>query len=323
MSESIKRFEAAVVGAGPGGTACAAELVKLGVKTVLLDRADFPRLKLCAGWITPEVMSDLGFAESDYPYGITRFDRITFHISKADIPVRTRQYSIRRYEFDHWLLSRVRAPFYKHTVRRIRRENGEYDIDGRFRARYLIGAGGTGCPVYRNLFKKQSPRSEKHLVVTMEKEYKTEFTDAGCHLWFFLNGLPGYGWYVPKQNGYLNIGIGGKAHRLNKKGRSIQQHFDSFAGMLEANGLVRNRPDRVKGYAYYLRNPSVRTRTGKAFLIGDAAGIATKDMGEGIGPAVKSGILAARSIAYNRPFELKEVNRFSLPELVLSGLCSC
>ena len=316
---TLKAFDATVVGAGPAGTACARELARLGVKSVLLDKAEFPRQKLCAGWITPDLLSDLGFSPSDYPYGITRFDRINFHANRVKIPVRTRQYSIRRYEFDHWLLSRIKTPFYQHTVRRIREENGFFDIDGRFRSRYIIGAGGTNCPVYRQFFKKKIPRREKSLIVTMEKEYRTRFSDEQCHLWFFINNLPGYAWYVPKQNGYLNIGIGGKAYRMNKRGDSIQLHFKAFLDLLEQKGMIESRPDRARGYSYYLRHPDIRTRIGNALIIGDAAGIATKDMGEGIGPAVKSGILAAQSIALNRPFTLAPVSRFSLPQLISSG----
>ena len=317
---TLKAFDAAVVGAGPAGTSCARELARLGVRAVLLDKAKFPRQKLCAGWITPDLMSDLGFSPSDYPYGITRFDRINFHVNRVKIPVRTRQYSIRRYEFDHWLLSGIKTPFYHHTVRRIRQKNGCFEIDGRFRARYVIGAGGTNCPVYRQIFKKQSPRREKSLIVTMEKEYPTRFPDEECHLWFFIHNLPGYAWYVPKQNGYLNIGIGGKAFRMNKRGASIQLHYEAFLDLLEQKGMISARPDRAKGYSYYLRHPDIRARIGNALITGDAAGIATRDMGEGIGPAIKSGILAARSIAYNRRFDLGPVNRFSLPQLVWSGL---
>ncbi|MFO7884854.1 MAG: hypothetical protein R6U68_08540 [Desulfobacteraceae bacterium] len=54
-----------------------------------------------------------------------------------------------------------------------------------------------------------------------------------------------------------------------------------------------------------------------AFLAGDAAGLAKRDMGKGIGPGIKSGILAARSIAWNRPYSLESVQRFSLPRLLL------
>lgn len=316
--KKMREFEAAVVGAGPAGTACAEELDRLGVKTVLIDKARFPRQKLCAGWITPEVMKDLMFSESDYPYNITRFNTLNFHLYGIRIPVKTLQYSIRRYEFDHWLLKRIKVPFYRHKVNRISFTGSRYVIDDRFSVRYLIGAGGTTCPVYRQIFKKLNPRSEKQLIVTMEKEYQTNYKDKNCHLWFFDKKLPGYSWYVPKADGYLNLGIGGKACSLKKQGISIQQYFELFLKKLENQNLVKTRPEKVKGYAYYLRDRVSRIFINNAFLTGDAAGLATKDMGEGIGPAVKSGILAARSIGFNRPYELDSINRFSLPKIILS-----
>ncbi len=42
-----------IVGGGPAGSSCAWRLARHGVKPLVLDRASFPRLKLCAGWITP------------------------------------------------------------------------------------------------------------------------------------------------------------------------------------------------------------------------------------------------------------------------------
>ncbi|MFO7749542.1 MAG: NAD(P)/FAD-dependent oxidoreductase [Desulfobacteraceae bacterium] len=313
----MKRFDAAVVGAGPAGTACAGELMRLGVDTVILDREEFPRDKLCAGWITPEVMDDLGVAFRDYPGQITRFSRMYFHLYGISLPVKTRQYAIRRQEFDHWLLTGVKAPFYRHKVSRIKVKNGRYLIDGRFSIGYLVGAGGTNCPVYRQLFRASTPRLKKHLVVTMEKEYQTRFFEKNCHLWFFDNHLPGYAWYLPKAKGYLTMGIGGRGLVLDKRGETIHDHFASFADKIEKKGWIRSRPSKAKGYAYYLRDPEIQPQYQNAFLAGDAAGLATRDMGEGIGPAVKSGLLAARSIAWNRPYCLESVQRFSLPRLLL------
>ena len=49
-------------------------------------------------------------------------------------------------------------------------------------------------------------------------------------------------------------------------------------------------------------------RVGNAFLVGDAAGLATRDLCEGIGPAVRSGLLAADAIALGRPYSLESYN---------------
>ena len=50
------------------------------------------------------------------------------------------------------------------------------------------------------------------------------------------------------------------------------------------------------GTVIILRQNLTEIRNGNAFLVGDALGLATLDMGEGIGPAIRSGQLAAEAI---------------------------
>ncbi|MBS0013939.1 MAG: NAD(P)/FAD-dependent oxidoreductase, partial [Desulfobacterales bacterium] len=128
--------------------------------------------------------------------------------------------------------------------------------------------------------------------------------------------LPGYAWYVPKQKGYLNVGIGGKLSALKKRSRNINAHWLDFAEKLSRSGLGCGRQFSPKGHIYYLRGETKNTRSKNAFLIGDAAGLATCDMGEGIGPAVESAKIAARSIATGQPFCLAPVTRWSLPQIL-------
>ena len=66
-----------------------------------------------------------------------------------------------------------------------------------------------------------------------------------------------------------------------------------------------------RGYAYYLRTPPETLRRDNALIIGDAAGLATVDMGEGIGPAVRSGLLAADAIVNGGSYSLKTIPRYS------------
>ena len=53
----MERFDAVIVGGGPAGSTCARHLHRAGLHVVVLDRAVFPRDKVCAGWITPPVIS--------------------------------------------------------------------------------------------------------------------------------------------------------------------------------------------------------------------------------------------------------------------------
>jgi len=303
-----------VVGGGPAGSTCARELRQSGIDTILLDKSDFPRDKLCAGWITPQVVKKLELAE--YPHTITCFDRLHFHFFGFPVSVRTRQYAVRRIELDHWLLERAGVPVIRHTVRTIERSRGGYVIDNSFRCRYLVGAGGTYCPVSRTFFRDSSARARESMIATLEEEFAWDCQDRGCKLWFFDHSLPGYAWYVPKDNGYLNIGIGGKLAVLKSRKTSILQNWSFFTGKLESLALVRNHTFRPRGHIYYLRRKQRRVQLDNVFLIGDAAGLATRDMGEGISAAVESGLRAAEAIARGRPYNLASIPSYSFPAIL-------
>ena len=76
---AIATYDAIIVGGGPAGSTCASLLVKSGVHTLLLDRANFPRVKLCTGWLSSpiwDILRDiaqriypraLGMEQSSYP----------------------------------------------------------------------------------------------------------------------------------------------------------------------------------------------------------------------------------------------------------------
>jgi len=55
----MRSYDVLIVGGGPAGSSAAWKLTRGGADVLVLDRERFPRLKLCAGWITPEVVRDL------------------------------------------------------------------------------------------------------------------------------------------------------------------------------------------------------------------------------------------------------------------------
>ncbi|MBX7057937.1 MAG: NAD(P)/FAD-dependent oxidoreductase [Leptospirales bacterium] len=304
-----------IVGGGPSGSSCAWRLRQNGVECLVLDKDVFPRTKLCAGWITPQAVRDLRLREDNYPHGMIKLDRLHFRFYGKKVPIRTTQYSIRRFEFDSWLLQRSGAPTAEHTVREIKRVDGKYIIDDKYRCEYLVGAGGTNCPVYRILFKDKNPRDKGALIVAMEKEFPFEYSDANCYLWFFENKLPGYSWYVPKGGGYINIGIGGKQASLAKGQDDIHRQWEFLTKSLQQLKLIDISNVTPKGYSYYLRHRVSVMSSDKAYLAGDAAGLATVDMGEGIGPAVQSGLRAADSIIGGGAYSWQGLGKYSAVEL--------
>ena len=321
-----------IVGGGPAGAACAWRLRQRGVDCLVLDRQRFPRAKPCAGWITPQVVRDLELVPADYPGGFTTFAALIVSIRGVTFPLPTRQYAIRRYEFDEWLLRRAGVPVHQHKVDRIVRVGKAYQVDGTFSANMIVGAGGTRCPVYRTLFRDACPRDGGSLIVTLEDEFPYRHTDPHtgshtdphCRLWFLEPGLSGYAWYVPKANGFVNVGIGGGAESLQARGDHITRHWKLFVDKLDRLGLVRDHVFQPRGYAYYTRQAQPEVRRDNALIVGDAVGLATLDMGEGIGPAVRSGLLAAEAILHDSDYDLKPIAKTSLlPGLskIVAALC--
>ncbi|MFO1039193.1 MAG: NAD(P)/FAD-dependent oxidoreductase [Geminicoccaceae bacterium] len=312
----MEQVDTIIVGGGPAGSSCAWRLVQAGADVLILDRAVFPRPKLCAGWITPQVVQDLEL-EGRYPHGLLTFDALQIHLPWLSFPLPTRQHSIRRIEFDAWLLERSGARVATHNVRDITRDGDGYVIDGKFRCRTLVGAGGTRCPVYRALFRPVTPRKETKQIVVLEEEFRYDWQgDPRCHLWFFDDGLPGYSWYVPKGGGWLNVGVGGIASEIQEKGKDIRHFWRRLTADLESRGLVKGHAFDPGGYTYYLQPKQPAALLENAWLIGDAAGLATTDLGEGIGPAIESGLRTADAILGRGIYDGIGLTKRSLPGLL-------
>jgi flavin-dependent dehydrogenase len=312
----VQVADAIIVGGGPAGSTCAWKLRAAGLDVLVLDRMKFPRTKLCAGWVTPEALADLELDPNDYPMSFMTFDNLHLHWGGLSLKLPSRQHSIRRFEFDEYLLRRAGARVLQHRVRAITRDGDGFVIDGLYRCKYLVGAGGTSCPVYKTLFHERNTRSSELQTATYEHEFAYDWRDKTCHLWFFGDGLPGYAWYVPKANGYINVGLGGMAGKMKRRGGNVQRYWHSFVAKLAEQHLVNYDRYHPTGYSYYLHGNVDIVTIDNAYIVGDAAGLATRDMGEGIGPAVKSGLLAAESIATGTDYSLSGIHKLSAGGIV-------
>jgi menaquinone-9 beta-reductase len=296
-----------IVGGGPAGSACAWGLRRSGLDVAILDKQRFPRDKVCGGWITPEVLSALGIDAAEYAPGrllqpITAF-RTGYiadnYINGSAIETdynRTISYGIRRREFDEYLLRRSGARLLEGvSLASLQRDNGGWIVNGQTRARLLVGAGGHFCPVAKLTGAKGT---RENAVVAQEAEFEMDEPQrAGCRIrpevpeLYFCADIKGYGWCFRKQN-FLNIGLGRMdQHRLS-------EHVAAFVRFLQAAGRITfDVPAALLGHAYLLYGVSERKPVDDGvLLIGDAAGLAYKQSGEGIRPAIESGLLAAQAI---------------------------
>ena len=287
-----------IVGGGPGGSSCAARLVDAGLDVMVVDRARFPRDKVCAGWITPAVVRALQLDVHEYARTRTLQPFTGFWTGSISGPLRRTafddvvSYGIRRCEFDDYLLRRAGVRVETHDVREIRRDGSTWVIDDRIRARMLVGAGGHFCPVARAV-NLDVPDAAPVLAQEVEFELDPD-QDAVCPVTstepelFFWPDLGGYAWCVRKGR-FLNVGAGRLAPApLLKAVREFTAVLHKRGGVLPTASLT------WKGHAYLLSRTSRRRLFGDGvLLIGDSAGLALAPSGEGILTAVESGVLAA------------------------------
>ena len=151
------RCDALIVGGGPAGSTCARILHRAGWNVIVIDRARFPRDKVCAGWVTPGVFRLLELDPADYrATGLTIQEINGFRSSLyGDPPIDTRyatvvSYAIRRFEFDNYLLRRSQAQVIEGAgLTSLERRGGMWIANGKIEARIVVGAGGHFCPVAR------------------------------------------------------------------------------------------------------------------------------------------------------------------------------
>ncbi len=297
----MESFDVLIVGAGPAGSSCAWGLRQSGLNVVVLDKQAFPRDKVCGGWIKPNVLTALEIDPGEYTRGRMLQPITGFRVGRIGgpavetgygIPV---SYGIRRREFDEYLVRRSSARLYLGValISLKRSENG-WIANEQIEARLVVGAGGHFCPV-ASLAGVKRPGETPVVAQETEFEMNAQQLSRCCVRGeipelYFCSDMKGYGWCIRK-GGFLNVGLGrADTHHLSA-------HVTEFLGYLKRSERVAFDLPPLRGHAYLLRGASSRTTVGDGILlIGDAAGLAYPQSGEGIGPAVESGLVAAKTI---------------------------
>jgi flavin-dependent dehydrogenase len=271
----------------------------------VIEAKQFPRVKLCAGWVTPPVWEDLELSPSAYPLTLQAFSAARLQVDGRVLESRwpaTVGYGIVRREFDQFLLERAVAcgaeAVYGQRVLRLEPISDGMRVvcsDREYLARVVVGAGGTTCPVAKQF----SEKGDDSLVVALEAE--THLSIERLHEWTPCFGVPelavepdflGYGWYFTKQD-YLNIGIGAL-----RGGLPIRDRLERYRQQLVAAGRIPQDAalETFRGHSYHVSTHHAPLAGDHYVLVGDSAGVARPVSGEGIGPAIHSGRLAAAAI---------------------------
>ncbi|MGH7291233.1 MAG: NAD(P)/FAD-dependent oxidoreductase [Myxococcota bacterium] len=300
----MERCDVLIVGGGPAGSTCAWKLRRSGLRVVVMDAKPFPRDKVCAGWITPQIVETLELDAADYAkehvlqafrgFAVSLLGGRSSRITYPEVV----SFGIRRCELDAYLLRRCEAELrLGEPLRALVRDGAEWVANGVLRAPLVVGAGGHFCPVARLL--GSASDAPEPIVAAQELEFELDPEQSrACEVdpevpeLFFERDLRGYAWLVRKGR-MLNIGIG------RQDAHDLAGHARAFLAHVGALGKLPPRvPVKRHGHAYLLYGQAPRPLAGEGFLlIGDAAGLAWPQSGEGIRPAIESGSLAACAIA--------------------------
>jgi len=303
----MRRFDVAVIGGGPAGSACALKCVDKGFKTLLLEKAGRKRHKACGG-VTPLVCEDLLNMELGVriptailasPSQLGLFYVPPSGRINGGVVRNYKLLNIRRDLFDQWLRDETerRGAEVLYGSEFLRFEAGEGILflaksNSRlvtFKTKYLIGADGAASRVRSQIFQNLQLR-----MLAIAQETWKAIGELGDYFYVFFRDEigPTYGYVVPKDESFL-IGAGAlKGHSVKppvyiaRLRRWLSREFSFRAIRLEG---------RDASHIPFDAPPEGR---GNVVLVGDAGGFCNPFSGEGIRLAVKSGVVAAEATKF-------------------------
>ena len=290
----MKTVDVLIVGAGPAGSVCAYLLQKAGISCLLIDRATFPRDKLCGGGLTPKcwkLLDELipGFK---YEYNSIRKIRLTVEENNhCDFESALELRLVKRKEFDNDLVELYKSVGGKFQQGSFLRYDEQDDglvvtlkSGEQIACRYLVGADGSTSTVRHFL---ANNHDNGFLIL---QQYVEKSPDNAIEVTLSKNyDLRGYYYRFPNSE-FDAIGYGDESATIDKFREILKQ---------------KNIPEtKLLGCYIYLKNDY--PLHDRVILIGDAGGFANRLTSEGIRPAFETARNAAEAIISGRPF--KEVN---------------
>ncbi|HEX5171386.1 MAG TPA: geranylgeranyl reductase family protein [Cyclobacteriaceae bacterium] len=338
-------FDVIIVGGGPSGSSCALSLSRAGLNVLLVDKAKFPRDKICGDAlsldvinqlpkISPHLVNDFDLLSGKMPaFGVRLFSP---DLTCIDLPFvyKGQQrcgYIVQRLEFDDLLFQEVKRSGNIRVVENCEVTAVNAGTDrvtvmtnaSAHEASIIVGADGANS-VVRQLQGRVSVDRDHHSAgLRVYYEGLNSFhTENFIELYFFKDILPGYLWLFPMAGNRANVGIGMLSSLISKKRINLREVLHRLISTHPAltDRFATARPlENMKGHGLPLGSKR-RSISGERFLLtGDAAGLIDPFTGEGIGNAIRSGRVAAEHIqrcfkqmnfssSFNKSYD-QEINR--------------
>ncbi len=315
----MKRFQVAVIGAGPAGSTASICLKKGGAQVALIDKARFPRDKVCGDGIslkTFRLLKEMGFTEQELfreGYRISEIsvfspDGSVLHSGNSAPGAKTETGCVPRKAFDHTLFLRAKETvdglYEQHRLIGLKKQENGYilelqDIQNNQRVKIfaglVIGADGATSRVAQkaglnlgNLY---------HSFEGLRRYYTGDHFPNHVQIFYDQRILPGYVWVFPVSSTRANVGIITLRRKLRQDRRNLEQLFDMI---LATNSHIKTvlqsaKPEgSVRGAMLPLGSLSGPRSADHLMLVGDAAAFVHPITGGGIYFAIRSAQVASR-----------------------------
>jgi geranylgeranyl reductase family protein len=302
--------DVAVVGAGPAGCAAAITAVAHGLRTVVLDKATFPRDKTCGDGLTTNalrLLERLGLGADEFratsPVAVTETVLVGPDGREVVLPMPlgagAHAAVVPRAALDAALVALARrrgvAIVEDCEIDKVVVRDDGVEV-GSWSAAHVIAADGHWSPIRRAL-EPGAPRDlgEWHAV----RQYFASVRDPRLWVLFERDLLPGYAWVFPLPGGGANVGYG-VLRTDGRTGKELKQLLPDLLDrpvMRAILGPDAQAREPVRAWPIPTRYEPGRLRHGRVLFAGDAAGVVDPMTGEGIAQAIETGMLAAESIA--------------------------
>jgi geranylgeranyl reductase family protein len=328
-----------IIGAGPGGAMAALQLSKLGIKSTIVDKAVFPRDKICGDALSAKVVNLMGRIDAQMPIDFAKMAQqnlpswgikfVAPNGKKLEIPFKKDYnasadeplgYVSKRMDFDNFLVKQLKKDANIQLIENLALTKFEkLDHGYRFFDKQQTVSISTDLVLIANgansQFSKkigQIERERNHYSAGIRAYYKNvaqNHVDGFIELHFFKSLLPGYFWIFPLPNGHANVGVGMLSSEISKKKVNLKKEMlqliateESLKERFENAELI----GKIDGWGLPLGSKKRSVSGDHYMLVGDAGYFVDPFTGEGIGNAMYCGMYAA-----NQAIKCLDKNDFS------------
>lgn len=320
-----------IIGAGPAGAAAALQLQQLNIPCVVVDKAVFPRDKICGDGLSGKVLTALNRIDKNIGDRLCRFQQkegswgVTFSApsrdsldiayqpgynshSKTGIPA---GFVCKRIHFDNFLVEEMKRCagiqlLEGQSIDTCTLQEDGYlltDAAGKFSVKATVVIVANGA---HSAFTKEIAgihMEPEHYCAGIRAYYKGVTglsSDGFIELHFLRSLLPGYFWIFPLPNGEANVGISILSSAVRKRKLNLKKLLQDI---IANDPIMKERfknatiESAIEGYGLPLGSKK-RSLSGERYMLtGDAGYLIDPFTGEGIGNALYSGRIAAQQAA--------------------------